>query len=318
MKDNINILVVQIGKIGDMILTTPLFGSLKRIFPDCCLSVLASKSNSVITKNLNCIDRTYVYDKKTISTASLLIKLRKKAFDYWIDPKDELSSTSKILVNLCKPKLSIGFNFNKKVFDIDLRTFVKGEHRVDINLSPVNYLSDSDRLKTPIPHVDIPEKDSKIISERLNVVTAPFVLLNLSSGVSSRYLKLEKWIDLVDGINPDKYVILTGINKDYDNIHAVISSVKRKNVFFVEANTIFEFAELIRKCNLLVTPDTSAVHLASCFNAPVVGIYHNVKWNIVKFGPLSVKKRIVVSAHENSLDSIESKELIEAVNELLP
>ena len=49
------ILVVQIGKIGDMILTTPLFLELKRLFPNTNLSVLASLNNRIIPENLSLI-----------------------------------------------------------------------------------------------------------------------------------------------------------------------------------------------------------------------------------------------------------------------
>jgi len=317
LADKLNILVVQIGKIGDMILTTPLFSELKRIFPECELSVLASAGNSVVAKNLKCVDHNYVYDKKSYSTVKLLLSLRRKSFDYWIDPKDEYSSTSKILERLCKPKLSLGFNIKDKVFDINLQNFVKGKHRVDINLSPVNFLSEHKEYSTILPHVDIPEKDLKAVNERLADIKGKYVLLNMSAGVGTRYLKLEKWIELTDSISSDMNVVLTGQEKDYESINFVIESVKRKKIFFVKTHTIFEFAELIRGCDLCVTPDTSAVHLASCFNTPVIGMYHNVRWNIIKFGPLSGKHKIIVSADENSLESITSKELIAAVNELL-
>ena len=317
MKDKINILVVQIGKIGDMILTTPLLGCLKRIFPESELSVLASPNNSTLAKNLVCVDRTHVYDKKALSTAKLLLSLRQKSYDYWIDPKDEYSSTSKILERLSGPKLSIGFNIKDKVFDINLQNFVRGKHRVDINLASVNYLSEPNEYNTAMPHVDIPPKDSLIIDGRLEGVKGKFVLLNMSAGDRTRYLKPEVWAELAGKINSDMNIVLTGLEKDYNNINSVINSVKRSNVFFLKANTIFEFAELIRRCDLLVTPDTSAIHLASCFNTPVAAMYHNVQWNIIKFGPLSDKYRIIISKNENSLESISSGELITAVNELL-
>lgn len=300
-----------------MILTTPLFSELKRVFPDCNLFVLASAGNHAIPDNLNCVDYIYIYDKKTVSTVKLLLSLRRKSFDYWIDPKDEYSSTSVILEKFCKPKISLGFNVRKKVFDVNLKDFVIGKHSVDINLSPVNYLSEYNEYKTVLPHVDIPDKDSNKIAERCTIVKEKYVLLNLSAGVSTRYLKTEKWIKLADNIEADMNVVLTGQEKDYDSINSVIKSVKRKNIFFIETNTIFELAELIRKSAMLVTPDTSAVHLASCFNIPVVVMYHRVQWNIIKFGPLSDKQRIVVSDDENSFDSISPDDLIQEVNGLL-
>lgn len=301
-----------------MILTTPLFKELKRIFPDSELSVLASADNSLIADNLKCVDYTYVYNKKAFSTAKLLLSLRRKSFDYWIDPKDEYSSTAKILERFCRAKTSLGFNIKEKVFDVNLQNFVIGEHRVDINLSPVNYLSESNQYKRIYPHIDIPMPDSNSISDKLDKIGGKYILLNLSAGINNRDLAIEKWIELVNDIYTDKNILITGIKKDYNNINTILKSADGKKIYFIKTKNIFELAELIKRADLLITPDTAAVHLASCFDTPIVCFYNSVKWNQKKFAPLSTKQRIVVSDNENSFDSISSAELHAAVNELLP
>ena len=318
MQKKIRILVVQIGKYGDMILTTPLFKELKRIFPDSELSVLASTRNSDISKNLSIVDYTYEYSKKIISIVKLIFTLRRKAYDYWIDTKDEYSSTSKILERFCKPKTSLGFNIKDKVFDVNLQNFVIGEHRVDINLSPANYLSESNQYKRILPHIDIPLSDSENISDKLDKIGGKYILLNLSAGINNRILAIEKWIELVDDIDTDKNILITGIEKDYENINTILKSTDRKDVYFVKTKNIFELAVVIKRADLLVTPDTAAVHLASCFDIPIVCFFNSVKWNQKKFAPLSTKQRVLVSDDENSFDSISSAKLLNAVKELLP
>ena len=300
-----------------MILTTPLFKELKRIFPDSELYVLAGKIYADIPKNLGCVDYTYEYSKKVPSTAKLILTLRKKAFDYWIDPKDEFSTTSKILEKLCKPKISIGFNIKEKVFDINLKNFVKGEHRVDINLSPVKFLSECNEYKRVLPHIDIPSVDAANIQSQLIEIHGTKVLLNLSTGIEARNLDVDKWIEVVNGIAESKNIIITGMKKDYEKINTVLNACGRKAVFFIKTKTIFELAELIKQCSLLITPDTSAVHLASCFNTPVVCMFNNVKWNKVKFAPLSEKQKIIVSDDENSFRNIAPDQVIKAAYELL-
>ncbi len=317
MQNSPKILVVQIGKIGDMILTTPLLSELKRLYPNSELSVLASAKNSAISKNLKIVNNTFEYNKKFFHTLKLILTFRRKQFDFWIDTKDEYSSTSKFLKTICKPKKSLGFNVKEKVFDVNLKDFVNGSHRVDINLSPVNNLVNIKDLDRIMPRIDIPENDSVNVIKRLENLNEKRVLLNLSAGISTRDLATEKWIEIANGINPDYSVILTGQEKDYDSINKVLNSIKRENIFFIETNSIFELAELIKQCSLIVTPDTSAVHLASCFNTPIVCFFHNVEWVRIKFAPLSKKQRIVVSKDENSFNSITSDELLKEVKELL-
>ncbi|MCX6158989.1 MAG: glycosyltransferase family 9 protein [Ignavibacteriae bacterium] len=316
MTQKTKILVVQIGKIGDMILTTPLFCELKRLYPDSEISVLASTKNSAITKKLSTVDLTIEYNKKLFSTLKLIASFRRKSFDLWVDTKDEYSSTSKLLKSLCGPKKSLGFNFDKNVFDVDLKNFVVGEHRVDINLSPINYLSNEKKLRSVKPNVDIPAQDTLNVSKRLEKVAGKKILLNLSAGINTRDWATQKWIEVSDAIDSGCNVILTGQEKDYESINLIISKSVRDKIYFIETNSIFELAELIKQCDLIVTPDTSAVHLASCFNTPIVSFFHNVDWVHRKFAPLSEKQIIIVSKEENSFSSITVSEVINAINSI--
>lgn len=311
------ILVIQIGKIGDMILTTPLIDEIKNTYPDSELTVLASKRNSIISNNLFSVDNTIVFDKRIFHLIKLILKLKRKSFDIWIDTKDEHSTTSKMLVSICKPKQSLGFNIKENVFDIDLNNFVYGTHRVDINLSPINYFKGEKSKQSIFPQIDIPDIDSQNVVNRIKDIRGKKILLNLSVGIDTRVLEVEKWLQIVKGVSPDLNVILTGERNAYDNIREIIKDSNRNNVFLVETDSIFELAELIKQSDLLVTPDTSAVHLASCFNTPIVCFFHNVKWVSIKFSPLSEKQRIIVSKDENSFKSITPKEILQAIGELV-
>jgi ADP-heptose:LPS heptosyltransferase len=316
MSGEMKILVVQIGKLGDMILITPLLSELKSLYPDSEISVLASPKNSTISKNLSLVDFTYEYDKKLYHTIKLIKSLRSKSFDLWIDSKDEYSSTSKLLKSLCKPKKSLGFNFNKKVFDVNLNDYKAGEHRVDINLSPVNYLNKEKKRRNVRPVIDIPGKDKLSITQKLQEIKGKNILFNISAGIETREWLTDNWITIAKNIQADTSVILAGQEKDYERINLIIKESKRENIYFVETKTIFEFAELIKDCDLLVTPDTSAVHLASCFNTPVVCLYNSVEWNRIKFSPLSDKQVILVSNDENSINSITTGEVLKAISSI--
>jgi ADP-heptose:LPS heptosyltransferase len=310
------ILVVQIGKLGDMILTTPLFQELKSLFPESEISVLASPGNSVIPENLSVVDFTYKYDKKLLPTIKLVKSLRSKSFDLWIDAKDEYSSTSKLLKSLSNPKKSFGFNFDKNVFDVNLRGCTVGEHRVDINLSPVNYLSGEKKSRTVKPFINIPEQDKLNVRQRLEKVTGKKILFNISAGIETREWSTDNWITVTKNIQNDTNIILSGLKKDYERINLIIEKSGRDKIYFIETKTIFEFAQLIKECDLIVTPDTSAVHLASCFNTPIVCLFNSVEWNRIRFSPLSQKQVVVVSDDENSINSITPEEVIKAINSI--
>ena len=77
-----NVLMLRYDRIGDMIITTPVFREFKSSFPDAEINVLASRSNSIILKNNPHVDNIFINDKNNFLTdLPVLLKLRKKQID---------------------------------------------------------------------------------------------------------------------------------------------------------------------------------------------------------------------------------------------
>lgn len=76
-----------------MILTTPLFSGIRRIFPEARLTVLSGKINKDIPLNHKSVDEVLIYKKNIFENISLLFSSLKNP-DLWIDTKDNYSRTS--------------------------------------------------------------------------------------------------------------------------------------------------------------------------------------------------------------------------------
>ena len=214
------ILVVQIGKIGDMILTTPLFSGLRNIFPDSIILSLASSLNKDIPACHKDIDEVLVFNKNILKNIPLL-KYTFSKIDLWIDTKDNYSRTGELLLNIFKPEVSLGFCFENKrnKFDVCLNDFKTGNHATEINISPLLYL---DKFKSEInsmPSVYIPESVKNKFSY-LNNSKDFIVLINVSAGDNSRYLNTEVWAEFVRNVLKEKSfkLLITGLDKDMEKI----------------------------------------------------------------------------------------------------
>lgn len=301
------ILVVQIGKIGDMILTTPLFIHLKNLYPDANLTVLAVKSNSDIPLNHKSVDKVITYEKNISGNINLIKQLRSK-IDFWVDTKPEFSKTSAFLRKLLNPRLSMGFNFDKKIFDISLNQYTKGKHAVDINLSPVNYLKGSLNNTCEIPWYNIPDRISRKFSGRYDGK----IVFNISAGDKSRYPDISLWSGIIESIaGSHKDCLMIGLRKDSDLIKEIKSLCRNQfEIYFTES--IIETSEIVRKSKIVISPDTSVVHICSAFNKPVIAMYPEVKWNLERFAPLSDLSEAIISRDPNSLKGIEIKSVTDA------
>ena len=295
-----------------MILTTPLFAELKKLYPSSQLTVLCSEINKAIALNDKSIDRVLIYKKNVIYDFFSLRKNLRRV-DLWIDPKDSFSKTSLLLLKLFKPKLSIGFNCEKEIYSIDLKNYKTGNHAVDLSLSPVNYLSENKELNR-IPVLEIPKAAGDKVRKSMKFDKANRrVLVNISAGNESRYISKDEWlraIKLIYKFQKSQFVI-TGMSKDLLIINLLIKNATGIEMYYHQTKNIFELAELIRLCDIVISPDTSVIHICSAFNTPVIGMYPDVKWNLDKFAPLSEYNEVIVSDSKESLISITGDQIFE-------
>lgn len=307
------ILVVQIGKVGDMILTTPLFHELKKLFPASKIKVLSSNINKDIAVNSKSADEVLVYNGNFLKDLSLLSKIGKP--DLWIDTKDNYSRTSELLVKIFKPVYSMGYNFNKKIFDIDLTEFKKfsrDNHAISINLAPINYFEKKPIAGSLKPSFQIPEKLGEEFRTYFAQKNGLKILINISAGNKSRNIPKETWLDILKKIqkNTTSHITLMGLERDIESITYLLNNLPSGKTNYISTKNIIEAAAIVEQNNVVITPDTSIVHICSAFNIPVLAIYPDVKWNTEKFAPLSDNFEIVISKSSESITEISEDDVV--------
>lgn len=300
-----------------MILTTPLFSSLKKIFPDYKLFVLTSELNNEIALRDENISGTFVYKKNLFSAIGLISKLRKTKFDYWIDTKPEHSTTSKMLLKFGKYDKSAGFNAKEKLFDLVLDDFVQGEHAVDINLSAALYFKKDFNSAGIKPSINIPQETIEKYSALFGRIKKKKILINISAGFENRQWGKNNWLELINKIDRNFDVIIIADKKDKEILNEIINEYKEDNLIPAETGNIFDVAEIVRNCDVIITPDTSIVHIASCFNKPIVALYNNVYWNLRRYAPLSDCQRIILSNDKNNISDIKVENVFEKLKEII-
>ena len=89
-----NILIIRFSALGDLVLTTPIFRELKRVFPDVKITLLtSSETGSVLNNNPNIDNFIWHKRKETYSELNKLIKkLQKEKFDLVYDAHRSLRS----------------------------------------------------------------------------------------------------------------------------------------------------------------------------------------------------------------------------------
>ncbi|MBK9099891.1 MAG: hypothetical protein IPM14_17665 [bacterium] len=104
------ILIVRLGKIGDIIIASSVFLVWKKLFPDNHITLVTLDKNKDVLKYNRDVDEIY-FVKNRAQLFFQIIKLRSERFDLLVDLNDDPSTTSAILRKYIKATVTAGFKF---------------------------------------------------------------------------------------------------------------------------------------------------------------------------------------------------------------
>jgi ADP-heptose:LPS heptosyltransferase len=111
--------------------------------------------------------------------------------------------------------------------------------------------------------------------EELGLATRPLIGVNISAGSAARDWGVGNFRTLLAGVardHPSMALLLLYRPSDRARAEAIAAGIDGVSISPV-THSFDHFAALIRKLRLLVTPDTSAVHLAAAFGVPAAVLY---------------------------------------------
>lgn len=313
------ICIVQFGRIGDLILMTPMFKTIHDVNPDNQVHVLAGRNNYHFARNYPFIDQVHVYEKIPWQTIQFILSLKNEMFDIWIDPKDHYSIESFHFAKFANAKFKVGFDSKyTSLFDkqIPVDTKQKELHVIERNLNALALAGIQSDIKRPILFSD-PQYDEDFEQFLSSQKIRTFACVNLSANMKARYWPEEKWQTFVHYLTqkvPHIMIICKPEDKDMANRLTALNDP----CFYYPTRSVTEVFSVIQKALFLVTPDTAVIHMASAFNIPVVGLYANRPANIVKFHPLSDLYRVVVNRQSHVfIQDISVDAVLKAVDEII-
>lgn len=312
------ILIVQIGRIGDMVLTTPVFEALKERYPHAELHLLASPKGAPVIAHDPRIARIHLHRKGAAGLVSSILALRRERFDVWVDPKDHASTEGALLARWSGAPRRIGFNAEgSRAFTETVPSESENAtlHATERNLLALRGLG-IERRGVMRPSLYIEKNAEEAVERGLNGAAAPAVV-NISAGQATRRWKEEGWSAVIRFCFEKRMdVALAFQPSDADRAAAFKREFPR--LIVPDSPGIGHAAALVKRAALVVTVDTAVVHLASAYDVPVVALYPNVAWNFAKFRPLSTRQEVLMSPEAESLLPVAADDVCDAVGRLMP
>lgn len=318
-----NIIILRLGKIGDLIISSFVFSAIKKFNPEIKIHLITLQKNEDVIRVNPDIDDVYLVQQNILAISKLLpLKFNVKA-DLIIDLNDNDSETSSFLLNFFKAKHKLGFNFpsqSKYLTHIVNQPDKEKTHLIEryAYLLKSSGLPIADEDIKPVLYLDYQIENS--IKTELNEFKKNFRLIgiNISAGANIRKYPVENWKELINQLSEKYNSIKFLILHDWlDKKEArMIMEGFNQNIFVTHQGDSFQhFAAKIKNIDLLITPDTSAVHICSAFQIPVIALYPNVKWNFVSFAPYKTPNKSLQSENEE-IKNIPVEKILNAFEEL--
>jgi len=310
----VNILLLQLKRIGDLILTTPSITALREKFPDAHLSLVVSPATSGLLPAIAGIDKVYTVRGKT-NDAFDWIALSLGRFDYCLDfTRNDRSAFLTFLSGARKRITADHPRLRMKMRAKSYNEFVEAPvgflHTVDYHLSLLKALGIKDApraIRLELPETIVQQADQLLTAAQ---VGEDFVIFHPGSARAEKFWEPNRWAEVIDHCARETGIrcVLTGGRSPVEQ--AQISAIKdftKSDVIDLSGKTsLLTLAALVRKARLLVTVDSAPMHFAAAWGTPQVVLFGPT--NPFHWHPRSEAARVLLGETEGPVTEFDPRQ----------
>ncbi len=317
-----NILLIQLKRIGDLILTTPAIAALRENFPQAHLSLVVSPAVKELLPAISGVDRILVVGGKADDLFDWLVLARGR-FDYCFDfTRNDRSS---FLTLLSHAKKRIASNHPQ------LRAKIRARCYTDFVEAPVGLLHTIDyhlallkpagiRDPSPAIRLDLPQTAVEKATHLLEKTQAgdEFIVVHPGSARSEKFWEADRWVEVINHVARDHQIrcVVTGgpSQMEQDHIRTIKSAHPRGLIDLSGRTDVLTLAALVRKARLLVTIDSAPMHFAAAWATPQVALFGPT--NPFHWHPRSESATILIGDSKKPLSKFGPEQPPAAMNQI--
>lgn len=341
MNDSPRFLIIQLRKIGDVLISTTLCETLKRNYPNAQVDYAVYPYATSVTENNPFIDNLVVMPKKIniayfFKVHKILKFLRKQKYDYVIDVLGTPKSIR--LANNCHAKKIVGKYFSKKrskKYDIRIKfddeKFLKDNPCCMSIKNRLYLLSFLNKQLTYSTKLDIHlkaeefEKGTKLLKESgIDFNQNMFFFSIASSTPKKTSWPLDYFAELID-FCIEKYdvnIVMTSPEKeDTQREQYLKKKILNKNrLFIIKNTTLRNSAAIMSHCVLFVGNDSGPKHVAVAMSMPSIAIFspaiNYIDWHYCEDKHIAIHIQEVLGLNSTEYENLLKKQTLEKTQEL--
>jgi predicted lipopolysaccharide heptosyltransferase III len=286
----VNILLIQLKRIGDLILTTPAIAALRENFPEAKITLAISRGCASLAPALVGVDQVLIVPRGLAGLGAFWSIFRQK-FDYCID--FTRNDRSAFLTYLSRAKRRVvSYRVQKrspmrrKAYTDFVHHRMHDMHTIDYNMSLLEPLELPDRI--PPLQLNLPE-DARAKAEAVLQaarIGPRFAVFHPGSARAEKFWVPERWATVIEQVRTKWQLdcALTGGSSALEQKH--LARIEAELPFHAGASVgagavvdlsgktdLLVLAALIARAHLLVTVDSAPMHFAAALQTPQVVLF---------------------------------------------
>jgi len=275
------ILLIQLRRLGDLILTTPAISALREHLPAAQIALAVSGESAPLLPAIQGLRQTFL-TKRGVRDLSAWMEIRRAGFDCVVDfTRNDRSAwltflsgaPQRIVSDRLKIKSKIRLRFYNEFVDCAMKQM----HTADYYLALLRPLGISAAANDPV--LDLPsvaqQRAAAVIADHIH--HQPFAVFHPGSARVEKFWEPERWAKIIEFAANELalFPVLSGGGNEVERAHlaAVRQQLHRPVLDLSGQLDLLTLAALLEHARLLVTIDSAPMHLASAMGRPQVILF---------------------------------------------
>ncbi len=270
-----NILLIQLRRIGDLVLTTPAIAAVREKFPRADLSLVVSSATRELLPAIPGIDRTFVVRGKLSARAWFHTARRK--FDCCLDFTRNDRSAFITLLSGARKKITADYlrprgQLQAKSYNVLVDLNVGLMHTVDYHLGlldPLGVREPSRKLQLEIPAPAL-QHATQVLGQD------DYIVIHPGSARAEKFWDASRWATVIEFLNKRGLkCAITGGRAALEQDH-IAQIRKQTRVSFLDLSgkiDLLTLVAVIKHARLLLTIDSAPVHLAAATQTRQIAMF---------------------------------------------
>lgn len=275
-----NVLLIQLKRIGDLILTLPAIAAVRKDFPAARITLIVAHGSRELLPAIPGVDHTLVA-RGRVSDAGQWFKVARSNFDYSLDFSRTDRSAFLTLLSGAKKRITYDTIRREPLRQLSYNEFVPSQvrfvHTVDHHLAllaPLGVHDPSREIRLVLPR-SAKAVASAVIGER--ELGDDFIIIHPGSARAEKFWGARGWAEVIDQMFEQGYrrFVLTGGKSRLEQEHLarIKSRLQHPVVDLSGQLDLLTLSALIQRARLLVTIDSAPMHLAGALRTPQVVLF---------------------------------------------